>query len=241
MKKAMFVLLSLVILIPTVVFAQEEIDPEVKSRREEMLLDIETHFPRLLIKDVCDQHIAESSYTEEDGIITTNLQKSGVWTMREISPKPMEKEGGYTIFYVPLDYGSYADFAIHMDMEIADSFPKGTGGCFLQYSDREIVGYEKSHAVSIMIGSKIDGYTNTAYGKKSFDILDLSKFSEIGKMYKVDIIRENGTTYFYINGEFLTEYNDNFDSKFTWVAGPILFEGGEEVTCNVDNIIIRRK
>lgn len=241
MKKSIYALLAILLLLPSSVFAQEEIDPEVKSRREEMLLDIETHFPRLLLTDVCDQNFAESSYTYEDGIIITSKQKSGVWTLREISSKPVEEEIGYSAFYVPLDYGSYTDFAIHMDMEIADSIPEGAGGCFLQYSDREIVGYEKSHAVSVMIGEKIDGYTNTAYGKKSFDILDLSEFSEIGKMYKVDIIRENGTTYFYIDGEFLTEYDDNFDSKFTWVAGPILFEGGEEVTCNIDNIVIRRK
>ncbi len=241
MKKALFVLLSVALLIPSAVFAQEKIDPEVKSRREEMLLDIETHFPRLLYSDLCDKHFAEKISEKENGVILTHFKKGGVWTMRQISPTPMENEGGYGIFYVPLDFGSYADFAIHIEMGIAKEYPSGTGGCFLQYTDREIVDFEKSHAVSVMIGKKIDGYTNTAYGKNSFDILDLSDYGEVGKMYKVDIIRLNGMSYFYIDGQFLAEYKDNFDSRFTWMAGPILFEGGEEVTCNVDNIVIRRK
>lgn len=241
MKKILLLVLLLLLLIPTIVFAQDEIDPEVKARREEMLNNVESLFPRVLYSDLCDKHMAENTFSYDDSITGSTWKKDGKWSLRMFSPVPVQDEVSIAIMYFPLDFGSYSDFSFHMDMAIADEFPENTGSCFFQYSDREIVGYEKSHAVSLLLGQKIDAYTNTASGKQTTDVMDLSEYGEIGKMYTLDIIRLNGIAYFFIDGQFIKEYEDGFKSKFTWVGGPLIAEGGEEVTCEFDNIIIRRK
>ncbi len=242
MKKFLIVFILIGLLIPSTVLADSTIDQYTKANREEFLRDIDKHFPRILYQDTFDDYWEEESFDMDEKTLISRYQNNGKFGVTYLSSPPVEKRyDSWYLFYTDLDLGSLSDFAFHIDASITDEYPEGTGGCFIQYSDRFVVGKENSHAFQVLLGYDISKYAKVQDETFEEKLLDISEHHEIGKMYAVDIIRLNGTTYVYLDGEFMFEHVDGFDSRFTWFIGLFLLENGEEAKCHFDSMIVRRK
>lgn len=226
--------------------------------------------------------------------------------------------------------GYLRDFYLYADLYVSDSFPEGTGSCFLYYSNSMVIGYDNSYGVLIDPQEGIfkanndyklssDGYfsgyyrqgdskhslrlmnklspesysvtfsdrdfetllsdsespadgqaTNTlmqpkvnSHGASSFPAMDLDKqfnsdfefvTARAGitqdspvKIYRLEIIRINGYVDLYINGIQAASFKDTIlttkeiqkkPDKVSWSYGPILYKGGQTVTCSIGNLVI---
>jgi hypothetical protein len=112
MKKSIYALLAVLLLIPTIVFAQEEIDPEIKAKREEMLNNVENLFPRILIDEKFEKYIAEYSIKNSTDDTGMYGQKDGICKATIYSPLPLDHESSSGVLFADLTFGRYQNSII---------------------------------------------------------------------------------------------------------------------------------
>lgn len=50
--------------------------------------------------------------------------------------------------------------------------------------------------------------------------------------YRLEIVRIDGTAHIFINGKRIVSVKDGIDKKLGWAFGPVLYKGGETVSCS---------
>jgi hypothetical protein len=87
------------------------------------------------------------------------------------------------------------------------------------------------------------GYESFLYSNKNggtyLDRDDLSALDDIGKNYRVDIIRLNGTANLFIDGIYIGKFDDEIDGNINWWFGSYTGSGGTYTDCAFNNFEIR--
>lgn len=245
MKKHFWILsVILLLFLSSASLAQSGGDDQFRQTGEDLLKNSEKIFPRLLINDDFSEIIPlQVSEGESEGIKITSItqQKNNIRKTTIYADEPLKSDVGKSAFYSQTYYGTLSEFHLHVEMSLLNEFPDSTGKCFVQYTNEAVVGENSRQSVELILGSKIDAYQSKAGNREYTTLYDLRNTHEIGKTYHIDIIRYGGIGYFFIDGVFLSAYQDNIKENLSWMIGSFLEAGGEQATCVLDKIWVRRK
>lgn len=248
MKKSMFFSLLIVLLCSiTAVFAQEE-EPfenptyteEFIEQQERMLENLDTLFPRTLLKETYDYGSGLET-NQYDGYSFSSQNKSGKRELTITAYKVSDTENynrGWSLFNTT---GSYENFYFHIDVQLVDQDDSNNGWIWFQYSNVEIVGDEKRCSAEIIFPDKVDSYITKPSGRVYTTYYDLTEFENDYEPHTLEMIRLNGYTSVYIDRHFIVGFEDGFTGRFHHLYGVGLHPGGEYATYAFDNFIIRRQ
>ena len=115
-----------------------------------------------------------------------------------------------------------------------ESIPEEAGRCWIRYSDAVVAGAGRESGVILYPGYKAFAYSPSDGTVQYTEIADLSQF-DINKNVKLDVIRLDGISYFYFNGEFAFQYEDGITNPVSFEGGTELHEGANRIRCDFDN------
>lgn len=124
-------------------------------------------------------------------------------------------------------------FHVSYELQRKESVPENSGYCWIRYSDTLIVGPGRESGVIVYPGYKAFSFTPVDGVMKYTEIADLSKYNVSNVI--TDVIRLDGITYFYFNGNFAFQYEDGITNLVSFEGGSSLFEGGNRIRCDFDN------
>ena len=125
-------------------------------------------------------------------------------------------------------------FHVSYKMWLTESIPENAGRCWMRYSDAVIAGAGRESGVILYPGYKAYAFSPVDGEMKYSEIADLSDFSLLNQL-KIDVIRLDGISYFYINGTFAFQYEDNIANPVSFEGGSELFEGSNRIRCDFDD------
>ena len=207
----------------------------------QLLGSTSTLFPRLLIDNQFQQTADPLIYYERDAYCSLSVVKNGVLKAVMFNESPDLTERGRSAFYAGTNYGTLAEFHLHVEATLVAEFPENSGYCFVQYTNGIIVDENSRESVTINVGQEADAYKTYSGNRKYTTLKDLRPERQIGKTVIVDIIRLNGVGYLFTDGTFIAKYEDGIQTNLTWMIGAGTSEGGEQATCIFDNLQLRRK
>ena len=134
-----------------------------------------------------------------------------------------------------------SDFHVKYTVERKESVPLSGGGfCWVRYSNVLAAGEGRESGVIIYPGEKIYIFTPVD-GKMTYEeIGDLSAVNP-DEPAVLDILRTDGCTYIYVNGNFYTNFKDGITDKVSFESGAELSQGGNRIHCGFDDFSMRIK
>ncbi len=125
----------------------------------------------------------------------------------------------------------------HASMEIkqSESIPAKTSHCWIRYSDVANTGPGLESGIILYPGEKAFFFSPVDGVMQYTEIADLSGFTK--NLIKVDVIRLDGISYFYLNRSFVFQYEDGIANMVAFEAGSELLEGSNRIRCDFDNFI----
>ena len=250
MKKFVVFTLLLVLLVNVfAVYAQDEEEEfenptyteEFIAEQEAMLENLDTLFPRTLLKETYDYDTG-GELKQFDGFSFLSKNQDGkrqlTVTAADVSTGD-EFNRGWDLFNT---VGSYENFYFRIDVQLIDQDESNSGWCWFQYSNPQLVGDANRSAGEIIFPDKIDSYTTSpAEGRVYTTYYNLDEFENDYEEHTLEMIRLNGYTSAFIDGHFIVGFEDNFSGRFYHLYGVGLHAGGEHVTYAFDNFTIRRQ
>lgn len=209
------------------------------EQQERMLENLDTLFPRFLLKETYDSPYGPIT-SQEDGFSFTTHVRNGHAELT-ITSDGNNDEGfnlGWDQFQLT---GSYENFYYHANVQLIEQDDSENGYVFFQYTNSGIVGQEKRCAATIYYPEGVEKFITKPSGHQ-FTTLYVIENSDIDyDVHTLEIIRLNGYTSIFIDRHFVVGFEDEFDGKFYTVYGIGLNPGGEYATYAFDNFIIRRQ
>jgi len=248
MKKYMiFGLLLVLLCCISVIFAQDE-EPFENPRytdkhieqQERMLENLDTLFPRILLKETFDYGSAPE-VLQMDGFSFSSQNKSGRRELTITAYRPSlfdDYNQGWDLFGTT---GSYENFYLHINVQLIDQDDSNNGYCWFQYTDVDIVGADKRRAASIVFPVYIGSFETKPSKTEWTTYYDLVEFENDYEPHTLEMIRLNGYTSVFVDRHFIVGFKDGFPGRFHHIYGVGLYPGGEYVTYAFDNFIIRRQ
>ncbi len=155
--------------------------------------------------------------------------------------KPAEKDILTSTAGTTFESAQAKDFHVHFVMTPSEIASTNDGSCWFAYSNKKVAGTGTVSGIRLTLGKSAVAYSIDGTEEKDQEIGDLSAYGETGQAYHIDIVRLDGTAYFYINGKYLFNYADGITQMVTWQAGTVLFKGGEAAKCVFDNFNVTQK
>ncbi len=184
-----------------------------------------------------DYHEAQGYVNEftKEGVLHQFFIKDGKCTdiLTTLQPSP----GKVSVTNKRLKFIDRRAKVFHASMEItqSESLPKNTSHCWIRYSDVAVTGPGLESGIILYPGEKAFSYFPVDGVMQYKEIADISNFNN--KTVKVDIIRLDGISYFYLNKTFAFQYEDGITNMVSFEAGSELLEGSNRIRCDFDNFI----
>ena len=214
---------------------------EFIAEQEAMLENLDTLFPRTLLKETYDWD-SGGTLNNFDGFSFLSKNHGG---KRELTVTAVDvSEGdefnrGWDLFNTA---GSYENFYFCVDVQLIEQDESNSGWVWFQYSNPLIVGDAYRAAGEIIFPDKIDTYTTSpAEGRQYKTYYNLTEFENDYEEHRLEMIRLNGYTSAFIDGHFIVGFEDGFTGRFYHLYGVGLHAGGKYVTYAFDNFTIRRQ
>jgi|GEM_PF-6321110 len=224
--------------IPGTPTPEPEIITDVPVENSQLANKIEKLFPKIAYDEKGLGLYGWQDNLEDGKKYTTRFQK-GVYHTIFSAPEPLTEGDSYGEFFNS-DIGPFTDFALHADISVYEVYPEdGYGDCLISYTNSKFVDEGKSNWFDVELGYNIDAYDSAS--QKNTYWYDLRSYWEIGKIYSVDIIRQDGFADIYIDGEYIGEAEDGIPGEVTIWFGTYLDKGSQVVDCSYDNFTIRTK
>jgi len=224
--------------VPATQTPEQNITTEVPVENISIMEEIKNLFPNIAYDEKSLGLYGWQDDLEDGKKYLTRFQKGAYHTIFSASA-PFTKGDSYGEFFQS-DIGPFTDFALHADITLSEIRPAdGYGDCILSYTNSRFVDEGTSNWFDVELGYNIDAY-NSSSQKNTF-WYDLSKYWEIGRTFGVDIIRQNGFTDIYIDGEYIGEAEDGISGEVTVWFGTFVDKGSQYVDCSYDNFEIRTK
>lgn len=130
------------------------------------------------------------------------------------------------------------EFHISYFMQRTENLPNGRGGgCWIKYSNSVTKASGSESGVILYPGERAYYFT-PADGVLTYEPIADLYFLNQDEGIKFDVIRLNGISYFYANGNFLFSFEDGITGKVSFDAGTILYANGNRVRCDFDDFIM---
>ncbi len=198
---------------------------------------IESLFPTIIL-DRNNSGLQNLQTNLGDGKNYTTLFKNGIYHTIFSASVPLTEGYSYGEYFRQ-NTASISDFAFHADITLSEVLPNGSAGnCVLSYSNGRMIGDDQYQSVNFYFGYESFLYSNKN-GGTYLDGIDLSAFGNIGKNYRVDIIRLNGTANLFIDGIYIGKFDDEIDGNINWWFGSYTGSGGTYTDCAFNNFEIR--
>ncbi len=210
--------------------------PQVNPEKQNLLGQVQTLFPNIAVNPN-NWGISENDETVSEGVIYHSRLVNGTYHTILDAPGGTTEEDSYG-HYLNTQLGSFRNFALHADVTITEVQPSdGYGNCYVSYTDKEIAGENRFKWFDVEPGYAISTY---AYPEKeSVEFIDLSNYGEVGRTYRIDIIRIDGTANVFIDGVFIGEVEDGITSHVTMFLGTYIEKNTQYVDCAFSNFEIR--
>ena len=247
MKKAAVTCILLMLLFTTAaVFADTDgefenpvYSPEFAAQQERMLADVEQTFARLLYRETFDLPAKPSVSRPGFGYYlserNTKLSRKEI-TLSAYTPLPGDSEWGTNFFSIT---GSYENFYIGMDVQMIERSDTGHDYYWIRYTNEEIVGESASSGAEIAFPIAIRKFEGGPGGRSYTKYFDLSEYANDYRINRIEMTRLNGYTSVFINGHFITGFDDGLSGRFYQAFGSALGAGQGYVTAEFDNFVLR--
>ena len=140
-----------------------------------------------------------------------------------------------------LKFENYRRDEFHVKYTVVrrEDIPAGGGGiCWIRYSNLLSAGTGRESGVIFYPGGKAYRY-GPVDGEMTYEeIGDLSKISADDPAV-FDFLRMDGTTYVYVNGQYIMHFEDGISGSVSFESGAELFQGGNRVRCCFDDFSMR--
>ena len=140
-----------------------------------------------------------------------------------------------------LKFDNYLKDEFHVKYTVVrrEDIPVNEGGiCWIRYSNVVSTGAGRESGVIFYPGGKVYRFQPVDGEMIYEEIGDLSDIYP-DETAAFDFIRMDGTTYIYINGEYIMHFQDGISGNVSFEGGSELFQGGNRVRCCFDNFSIR--
>lgn len=237
-----FLMLLMLIRIPAALgesFENPVYSQEYIAQQEGMLSQKEQYFPRFMFQENYNGDPTKPQISKpEGGYYKYEMVRGGKFEimLAAYTSAPADQGWGETHFNTT---GSYEDFYMAIEMQLIERDDSGTGYLWFQYTDGNIVGDNARSAVTIQYPLNIVSYVTGPEGRVYTTRYDLSAYKNDYQVHKVEIMRLDGYVRFYIDGHFVTGFDDGFSGRFYQLYGTGLNRGGKYVTGSFDNFILR--
>ncbi len=209
------------------------------AQQEGMLSQKEQYFPRFMFQENFNVDPTKPLISEpENGYYRYEMYQAGKFETMLATYKTAVSDQGWGESHFNTT-GSYEDFYMAIEMQLIERDDTGTGYIWFQYTDKDLVGENNRKAVTIEYPIAIRSYTSGPDGRVYTTHYDLSEYKNDYQVHKVEIMRLDGYVRVYIDGRFITGFNDGFSGKFYQLYGTGLYKGGKYVTGSFDNFILR--
>ena len=229
MKKLTFIFCLAAFLVLSVCIAYAQENPETLLRTADTEIFIKRGF--------------EQSYNETQGCVNEfnggdvlhqyyikDGKASDVMTSLQSAPATVSAGNKRLKFDEQRSKGFHVSYRINR----AESIPENAGYCWLRYSDAVLAGAGRESGVILYPGEKAYSFSPVEGVMQYTEIADLSTFGPSGNI-KIDVIRLNGTAYFYFNGNFAFQYEDGITNPVSFEGGSMLLEGANRIRCDFDD------
>ena len=216
------------------VYTQEYI-----AEQEAMLSQKEQYFPRFMFQENYNEAPTKPVISKPgDGYYRYEMIRGGKQESMMAVYKDSISSYGYGESHFNTT-GSYEDFYMAIEMEMIERDDSNTGHLWFQYTDKNLVGEDARKAVTIYYPIAIRSYTTGQAGREVTTHYDLSEYKNDYQVHKIEIMRLDGYVRFYIDGHFLTGFEDGFSGRFYQLYGVGLEKGGKYVAGTFDNFVLR--
>lgn len=214
--------------------------PDYIAEQEQMLNSVETLFPRNILLRTFDGTTKPAISKPANGyyMYTREIYGKREFCIAAINTAPLNRGWGDNFFNTT---GSFTDFYMAIDAQIIERDDSRKGYLWIQYTDGNIAGEDGRNAVSIYFPNEIEKYETVGGSRVYTTLYDLSQYAEDYNVHHFEIIRLDGYTRVYIDGHFLTIFEDGFSGRFYQMFGAGLMQGGKYATAQFDNLSIRMK
>ncbi len=219
-------------------FENPEYPADFIAQQEQMLKNVEQLFPRIILRKTFDGTNKPVVTKPEPGYYSATREINGKRERMLAAFSPAEAHHGWGEHFFNVT-GSFENFYLSIEAQIIERDDSGNSYLWIQYTDDALVGESGRTAVTINFPVDIDQY-ETVGGERVYTTrYDLSRFADDYEPHKFEIIRLDGYVSYFIDGSFITGFEDGFDGRFYPLFGTGLDAGGLYVTAQFDNFTIR--
>lgn len=211
---------------------------EFIAEQEGMLRQKDQYFPRFIFQETFDVGTKPAISKPEDGYYRYEMIRAGKFeTMLATYKDSLTRQGwGESHFNTT---GSYEDFYMAIEVQMLERDDSKTGYLWFQYTDGNLVRESDRKAVTIEFPIRVSSYISDSSGRVYTTRYDLSEYKNDYQVHKIEVMRLDGYARIYIDGHFLTGFEDGFGGRFYQLYGVGLGESGKYVTGSFDNFILR--
>lgn len=212
--------------------------PEFIAEQEGMLRQKEQYFPRFIFQETFDVASKPAISKPGDGYYRYEMVRAGKHETMIATYRNNVKGQGWGESHFNTT-GAYEDFYMSIEVQMLERDDSKTGYLWFQYTDVNLVGANNRKAVTIEFPNRIRSYITGSSGVVETIRYDLSEFKNDYQVHKIEVMRLDGYARIYIDGHFLTGFEDGFSGKFYQLYGVGLEEGGKYAAGLFDNFILR--
>lgn len=170
---------------------------------------------------------AALDYQTQHGQVLTNLYSNA-------------EPGEYYSFSLETPAGASDNFYAAIDISAHDVYPLGKGGCAVKYTALSTAADAVPQNVFFYLGEHADARVETGDDETNIELSSDEGSSRIGTTSRLEIVRLLGYTFFYLDKAYVGQTYDEIKDPVSVSFGPVLFDGGEFVSCSFDNFEYRR-
>lgn len=220
-------------------FINPEFSPEFIAEQERMIANADQTFTRLLYRETFDIAAKPTPVKPEIGYYLA--QRNNKLGRKEITlaayePLMSNKEWGTNFFTLT---GSYENFYVGMDVRMLERSDTGDDYFWIRYTNEELVGEARSAGAEIAFPIAVRRFEGGLSTRSYTNYCDLSEYANDYRLNRIEIARLNGFASVFINGKFITGFEDGLSGRFYQVFGAGLGPGQGYVTAEFDNFVLR--
>ncbi|MBR6090188.1 MAG: hypothetical protein IKP86_09665 [Anaerolineaceae bacterium] len=248
MKKYLFVLLLITILLPSaVILADEEgsvvSDFDVNMKVSDDMINIlmenlENLFPITVMRDYFNDPVDPYYTNEGSRSVTEYYNDMGIRNIRMFANADQITEH---VSREIVNSVYVTDFMLSVDVTVNDTWPQGEGGCFIGFTNYGVSAFSGDDG-AMMISLISDGKNSEIYAKDHYSSSG-SHFpinSRGMEKMRLSILHMAGHTYVLIENNYAGQLHDGIEGPFRIMFGTALFKNGDSVSCSFDNLVLRK-
>ena len=192
---------------------------EFIAQQEAMLANVNQLFPRFLFQETFDVATKPAISKPEDGYYRYEMIRSGRYESMLATYKTVVKNQGWGETYFNTT-GSYEDFYMAIDVQVLEKDDSGKGFVWFQYTNGDLVGAASRDAVEIEFPLSVQSYVTNSGDRVYTTRYELRDYKNDYDVHRLEVMRLDGYARIFIDGHFITGFEDGFSGKFYQLYGP---------------------